>query len=434
MLKTLAMLVALAFAPAAFASEPLEIFGSPPYDYPISNAYAATIIGTPGANIYEVVKDTPIKEQTLRVYPNREIPEGFWYYRSGLRYGEMLQPRPAPLIFIIGGTGAGYRSSYNVFLAKTLYEAGNHVILLPSPTHSNFIVTASSNFYPGNAQNDARDLYRVMVMIRNHLDSSIKITATGVTGYSLGAWNAAFVANLDSREKTLGFAKVLLINPPLSLYSSLQRLDAMLMRALPNGVSDLDAFVENAKKQLKKITADSDAFDFRNENMLYDTYLKFPPTDDKMATVIGLSFRISAANLIFTSDIMSHSGYVYPKDRPFLSTTPLDEYRHVALRTGLSDYFHDIYSAFYLSQNPGLTEQNLIDQSNLLSLNDWIKAKPDIYLITNRDDIILAPGEADELERLFSGKSWLFPTGGHMGNLAYPAFRNRILSFYKVEG
>lgn len=136
----------------------------PAYTYPIDNGYAATIIGTPAEIKMRYPRAITPDEKKLIVFPERKIPEGYWYY-DGLLYGQMLQNTSAPLVYIIGGTGSGYKSRFTISLANTLYQAGYHVIMLPSPTHANFIVTASNNFFPGYAQSDAEDLYRVIAMI-----------------------------------------------------------------------------------------------------------------------------------------------------------------------------------------------------------------------------------------------------------------------------
>lgn len=409
---------------------PIKTTTQPLYDYPIDNAYAATIIGTPAEMKVRYPDAIEADEEKLVVFPARKIPEGFWYY-NGLLYGQMLQDKAAPLVYIIGGTGSGYKSRFTVALANTLYNSGHHVIMLPSPTHASFIVTASQDHFPGNAQTDAKDLYRVMTMIQKRVAQQRQITSTHITGYSLGAWNAAFVSMLDQQEKKIGLDKTLLINPPLSLHSSILRLDAMLLQGLPGGIDELDTFLNRTMARLSQLRNDSDAFDLSNENMILESYSRLNPTNDKMATTIGLAFRLSAANMIFTSDVMSHANYIYPADRPFQSDTPLNDYMAMALRTGFGDYFKDIYSAHYMTNAPGLTHDDLINQSSLEPLRDWIASNPRIGLITNRDDIILAPGELARLESLFVGKSWIFPTGGHLGNIEHPAFAWRVANFFE---
>lgn len=428
---SLIAITAVAFVPLAFAhAQTAQSTPVMEYSYPLENPYAATIIGTP-PELKAKPLSTQLTERKLVVFPDRKVPEGFWYY-DGLHYGEMLQSKPAPLVYIIGGTGSGYRSRYTVAFANVLYRAGYHVVTLPSTTHSNFIVTASSNFFPGNAGNDAADLYNVINLIQPKITKKVQVTSTSITGYSLGAWHAAFVANLDDREHKIGFDKVLLVNPPLNLYHSLQRLDNMLTADLPNGVDGLDTFLQNFLQRLVSVSPDSDAMDFSNENMLLEGYMRTKPTDARMATTIGIAFRLAAANMVFTSDVMSHAGYIYPKDKPFRSTTKLEDYLSVALRTGIIDYYHDIYTPMYLS-GTNSTEQDLIDQSSLETLRGWIATRPNIGLITNKDDIILGKTDLATLEDLFRGKSHIFPTGGHLGNLEYPMVGNEITKFFQGE-
>ena len=75
------------------------------------------------------------------------------------------------------------------------------MVSLPNPTHPSFIVTASSDSVPGQLEQDARDLYRVMGMIAGQLQGEIGITDYYVGGYSLGGTHAAFVSELDAQEK-----------------------------------------------------------------------------------------------------------------------------------------------------------------------------------------------------------------------------------------
>jgi len=55
----------------------------------------------------------------------------------------VAQDSPAPLIFIIAGTGAGYNSQKMKVLQRAFFQAGFHVLALSSPTHGHFIVSAT---------------------------------------------------------------------------------------------------------------------------------------------------------------------------------------------------------------------------------------------------------------------------------------------------
>ena len=55
----------------------------------------------------------------IRVLPGREVPEIFWY-AANLQYALSAQPGPAPLVFIIPGTGANFDASKSVILQLTV--------------------------------------------------------------------------------------------------------------------------------------------------------------------------------------------------------------------------------------------------------------------------------------------------------------------------
>lgn len=432
LLRAIAWLIILAACACSPAPQPTPRVGPPPvYNYPIQNPYAATIIGVPPGMKVDYSALPQPSDRTITLFPGRAIPEGFWY-DDGLRYSQLLQPGPAPLVYIIGGTGADSRSSATMLLADILYSAGFSVVMLPSPTHPDFIINASEFFITGNATQDAKDLYRAMTAI----DARLVRSGTNpgprlLAGYSLGALNAAFVAQLDSTRHQMHFRKTLLINPPLSLYSSMKVIDHMLYRALPHGIDDADRFIKGFVARLASVSTSSDALDFQNERVLLDAYTTYKPSDDRLATTIGLSFRLAGANMIFTSDVMNHSGYIFPKDRPFTTSTPLEDYLDVALRTSFRQYFDEVFLPACTIRNPGLSKDEIIAQSSLETLRPFFAAHPEISLITNRDDIILAPGEPARLAALFEGRAVLFPTGGHLGNLGHPAVAARIVELLR---
>ena len=426
----------LIFAANASAADLDVINQNPPpaYDYPIHNAYAATVIGVPPEMKVDFSKAPKPDEKKLEVYPDREVPEGFWYERGGMRYAELLQDKPAPLVFVIAGTGADARGEKMAYMAAILYHAGFHVVLLPSPTHPNFIINASSNFITGNPRHDAVDLYKVMQIINAQVVKKAQVNGYMVTGYSLGAMNAAFVAKLDDEQHILNFSRVLLINPPYNLYSSLSIIDTMLYSALPHGIDDVDKFIKTLMIRFSSVNQSGDPLDFSNERMLIDAYNKYKPSDARLATTIGLSFRLWASSMVFTSDVMSKSGYIFPKNQEFATSTHLTEYMAVAFRTGLKNYFNDVYTKYYMAESPGTTRDDLVEQSSLDSLASYIHGNNKIGLITNADDVILAPGEIDKLKTIFWNNAVIFDSGGHVGNLMHPTVAYYIVKFLREGG
>ena len=157
--RLLAGLCLLLVASLAAATATVEDYG-----YPITDRFVATIVGTPEGYQADLPKDIPFKKRWLNVFPERHLPDLIWYGQE-MMYAEVLQDRPAPLIFLIAGTGAAANGAKNYNMARAFYKAGFHVISISSPTFPNFVTGASSTGVVGHAERDAEDIYRAMEMI-----------------------------------------------------------------------------------------------------------------------------------------------------------------------------------------------------------------------------------------------------------------------------
>jgi hypothetical protein len=139
------------------------------YGYPLTNPFEATIATTPPDLRPELPLDDDINQsdRSVTLRPEREfiLPDNFWAVKK-LTYRIATQDKPAPLIFLIAGTGARYDSTLNEYLKKLYYKAGYHVVQLSSPTSFDFISAASRFATPGVTKEDAEDMYRVMQAVR----------------------------------------------------------------------------------------------------------------------------------------------------------------------------------------------------------------------------------------------------------------------------
>ena len=81
------------------------------------------------------------------------------------------------------------------------------------------------------------------------------------------------------------------------------------------------------------------------------------------------------------------------------------------------DYFNYLYYPYFQARDPTITKQALIDQANLESIRDFLANAEHVGVMSNEDDIILAPGQIDFLREVFGDRAQIWPTGGHMGNL-----------------
>jgi len=384
------------------------------YRYPIDDAYAATILGTPQNLRPELRGEVPVKTMVLET--DLKKPEIFFYDR-GLRYTVAFQDGKAPLVFLIAGTGGSSKSAKIVALITNLYQAGFHVIALPSPTFPNFIINASTTHVPGNLSEDADDLYRVMEQIWSQSKGRIEVTDFSLAGYSLGGTEAAFIARLDEERKVFDFRRVLMLNPAVSLYNSVSRIEGLLDR-IPGGPRRIGAFYNRVMAKSTDFYRKGD-FVAIDDDFLFAAYQAQILNRDEAGGMIAVSFRISSAGMIFASDVMTHGGYVVPKNRDLKNSDSLEDYFWTSLHLSFLDYFNEYFVPSFQNRHPGLTKEELLETLSLRSIESYLASSAKIGVVTNEDDFILAPGELDYLRRVFGPRLKVYPRGGHLGNLEF---------------
>lgn len=402
------------------------------YDYPFVSPFAATVAATPPANQATLLSTARLAEVTevrhLKVFPDRQVPPVFWYYGDGMPYGVLKQRRPnAPLFFVIGGTGAGFDSAKSQMLAGVLYQAGFHVVTLASPTHPSFIVTASSQGVPGQLEVDGHDLYDVMNTIAGQLSGEIGISGYYVGGYSLGGTHTAYVSNIDTKEKRLNFEKAIVINPAVDLYNSVNRLDNMVNKHLSSDPVAVDKFIDHIFDQVIALYTVKDKVDFTDNAFMYRAYTVLEPPEQELELLIGLVFRMTSADMSFTSDVMTNSGYLVPKNAQLTSTTSLTDVMLEAMRLSFVNYMDGVYVPFIQRREPSVTREELIARASLRPIEQYLRTASRVVMLGTQDDVILSRDEVNWLEDVFGERARIFPTGGHCGSMDQREFIHTML-------
>lgn len=430
----LGMLCALSFNALA---KPVPV----DYQFPLHNPFEATIAGTPSALRPALPDDADIKQRdySLRLRPEREftLPSNFWPVKT-FRYRLAEQSGPAPLIFIIAGTGAHYSNSTMEYLKKLFYGAGFHVAQISSPTAYDFMVGASPYATPGYSPQDARDLYSVMQAIKKQQDD-LEVTDWHLTGYSLGGLQAAFVSHLDEQKQAFNFKRVLLLNPPVNLYTSITNLNS-LVTTQAVGSNDHRTFYEVLMDKLTRYFNHKGHFDF-NEAVLFDFQnSKQKLSDNQLAMLIGSAFRFASADINFTSDLINRRGIITPAQQKINDGTSLTPFFKRALLCDFECYIEQQLLPFWkvhfkqqkLALEPPTAEdlEALSQASGLHALADYLSTTDKIAVMHNADDIILGAGDLGFLKDHFAERLTLYPYGGHLGNLNYRDNGADILEFF----
>jgi hypothetical protein len=78
-----------------------------------------------------------------------------------------------------------------------------------------------------------------------------------------------------------------------------------------------------------------------------------------------------------------------------------------------------------------VTKDEFKERANLEPIRDYLATAEKIGVMTNANDIILAPGEIDFFRDVFRERAKIYPTGGHCGNMEYPDNVAHMLGFFQ---
>lgn len=423
-------LAAMAAAPSSVLAERLG-----PYDYPFVDPVLATVVATPAAyqprGLPDLLGEDVLERRWVEPFPERTAPPVFWYAYPGVEVGLARQKREAPLIVVISGTGGSARSLTTVNLAQALYYGGYHVLTIPSPTSLDFIVQGSETGVPGRQRDDARDLYRVIQLALSEVRGQVRWSAIHLAGFSLGAMNAAFIAELDAREGKIGFDKVLLLNPPVNLSHSAAILDGMFEKILGDQPGAFRAYLDAMVERFAPIYLGSNGQVDLSGDYLYRIFRVLQPTNEDLESLVGVVFRLAGATIAFAADVRSRSGYVVPSDAELGATAPLGDFSTVATALTFRDYIEGLFVPYFQRTDPSYTLERAIREESLISIEGYLRSARNVALLTNEDDIILGEGDLAYLEQLFGDRATIYPTGGHGGNLNQYEVVERLNTYFR---
>lgn len=380
-----------------------------------SAALRATVFGVPPQDMATLPAKVPLSELRVSLPWRMPVPDVLWFDKK-LHVWFSAQKYPAPLAIIISGTGSDGNTSKLQTLRAALYGAGYHVLTMPSPTFPGFIVSTSSTGVAGDLLQDGLDLYGAMQEIVDHLPRKVKITDIDVLGYSLGGANAAIVKSIDAKEGKLKIHRVVMINPPVSLFSSVGRLDKLFAQSIGSGDEGVERLYRRLYAQLANFYRASDRVEI-DENFLLEAAAATLKTDAEFSAAISLTFRLDLVNMFFCGDLYARTGVVIDPAHPPKVGDSLDNMQRVLRDKPFAEYFTRVFAPYYLKHRPGSTSASLIADNRLDIIGDALRNDGDYYAQTNSDDLILDQRELNWLKDTLGPRIAVYDHGGHLGNL-----------------
>ncbi len=357
----------------------------------------------------------PLAEINIALPWARPVPDVFWFDRK-LTVWFSAQDRPAPLAIVISGMGSDGNTAKLSALRGALYGAGYHVLTMPSPTFPGFIVSASSTGVAGDLMQDGRDLYAAMQQVVEHLPRKVRITDIDVLGYSLGGANAGIVKSIDATEGRLKIRRAVMINPPVSLFASVGRLDKLFAANIGTGDDAIERLYRKLYAELANLYRASDRVQV-DETFLLGAAATVLKTDQEFSAAIALSFRINLVNMFFAGDMYAGTGVIVDPRHPPKVGDSLEETQRILRNKPFSEYFTRVFAPYYLQHRPKSTAASLIADNRLNIIGDELRNNSDYYAQANSDDLMLDKRELAWLRDTLGTRIAVYDHGGHLGNI-----------------
>jgi hypothetical protein len=391
------------------------------YQYPYKNP----LIATSTVSLMQGRETMPsgyIRDLEIKVLEGRDsiYLEG----KDKLLYRFYEQKGSAPLVFIIPGIASSAYTGSAAYLAEFLAGEGFHVLVLPSPFHWNFVLSASRFGVPGLVLEDAEDLYVVMQLTLNEIirQGQAKITKIGVLGLSEGALDAGYIAKLDESQNKIGISTYLLINPPVDLLETVRRIDYMASLGDVYGIKQRD-YLESYASGLVSEALRNDP---GNPDYFAGWDTRSGLTDRQIGYLIGNELQKSVGDAIYTSELVL--------DLDILKSPISWDHRSRRFEEARSFTLMEYIKTFLIPRRRQMGDkqmdlETLNTRNSLKAIQTTLKNK-NIFLMHNMDDFLLSDEDLAFLEETFGDRAIIYPRGGHLGNLWYPDNKKNISAVF----
>jgi hypothetical protein len=163
--------------------------------------------------------------------------------------------------------------------------------------------------------------------------------------------------------------------------------------------------------------------DLSKSTLMPQTSLPFSAIESKF--LIGMTFRFMLRDIIYSSQRRDNLGILH---HPISNWRREPVYQEI-LQYSYEDYFNKFAIPYYQTHGLGLTAQQMMEKADDLRTYDTgLRANPDIRIICNENDFLLADEDLTWLHATFApDQLTVFKQGGHLGNLVNPGVQKTIL-------
>ena len=357
-----------------------------------------------------------------------------------LPYSYRMQPKPAPLVFLVPGLGTHRLAAASVALAEMAWARGFSVAIVSSTLNAEFIARGASVPVPGHAPVDARDLHGALDAVARDLATrhSDRITARVYMGYSLGAFHGFYIAaaERDPANRLVQFDRYVLLDPPVRLIDGMERLDAFhdvpLALPAPEREAEAHRILVKAAWVGRKALADRTGTAMYSPLGVHDldggvgsADVQLPFTDAEAEYLIGLAFRRSLKAILWASQERDDLGVLLTERRALRRHPPYEEIGDYSFAM----YFYGFVLPYHRDRTHTIASaEDMLAANDLHAIAEALRGNAKLRVFANHDDFLTTDDDVAWLTALLGTQARVFPTGGHLGNLHRPEVQAEIMA------
>lgn len=308
----------------------------------------------------------------------------------------LQKDKNSPVAIVYPSIGEGIMSTHSVLLAKLFYDAGYSVVIQGSHFQWEFVNSMPEGYKPGLPAKDAEQLRVLTHKILDSLEKRYECSFGDkvIIGTSFGALTSLFVADLESKDNTLGNSKFISICPPVELIYAMKQMDKNSDEWDKSPEALKQKVALSAAKVMKLYESKQDG----NSEFSLDDIKALPFTDEEGKLITGFIMHQKLSDLIFTIENASKS-------------VKSDIY------TVINNMNYQDYTKKYLLSGQDDTCDDLSYEVSLHAISDFLQNSDNYKIYHSLNDYLTNTNQLKRLKQYSGTKSVYLDNGAHLGFL-----------------
>jgi pimeloyl-ACP methyl ester carboxylesterase len=222
------------------------------------------------------------------------------------------------------------------------------------------------------------------------------------------------ISSITNHLPLIKFSRYVAISSPVRMLYGVSKLDEFYRAPLGWPAAERTSDIENTFLKVAVLS---------KYTLSPRTSLPFDAIESKF--LIGMTFRFMLRDIIYSSQRRDNQGVLH---HPIWNWRRAPLYQEI-LQYSYQDYFDKFVIPYYETQ--GMAEpvaETMEKADDLRTYDAGLRANPDIRIIVNQNDFLLANQDLAWLHATFGPEQLtVFPQGGHLGNLINPTVQRTIL-------